>query len=179
MNESRAAIRYAKAVLDLAIDGKAADAVEQDMRDIVTTITGSKDLQIMLGSPVVNSADKKAALKGVFKGKHGITEGLLNILIDNKRIPMLEDVATKYIVLNEQLKGEGIAYVTTAIPITTDLEREILAKVTQLTGNKVVIENKVDPSIIGGFVLRVGDLQYDASIANKLNNIKREFESSL
>ncbi len=179
MNESRAAIRYAKAVLDLAIDGKATGVVEKDMRDIVATIDSSKDLQLMLGSPVVNSADKKAALKGIFKGRHAITEGLLNILIDNKRIPMLEEVASRYIVLNEQLKGEGIAYVTTAVPITTELEKEILSKVTKLTGNKVVIENKIDPAIIGGFVLRVGDLQYDASIANKLNNIKREFESSL
>lgn len=179
MNESRAAIRYAKAVLDLAIDGKVTDAVENDMRDIVNTISDSKELQGMLGSPVVNGLEKKAALKGIFKDKHTITEGLLNILVDNKRIPMLEDVASKYIVLNEQLKGEGVAYVTTAVPITAGLEKEILEKVTKLTGNKVVIENKVDEGIVGGFILRVGDLQYDASIANKLSNIKREFESSL
>jgi len=179
MNESRAAIRYAKAVLDLAIDGKATDAVENDMRDIVSTISNSKELYGMLGSPVVNGPDKKAALLGIFHGKHAITEGLLNILVDNKRIPMLEEVASKYIILNEQLKGEGVAYVTTAVPITANLEKEILEKVTKLTGNNVIIENKVDENIIGGFVLRVGDLQYDASLANKLNNIKREFESSL
>ncbi len=179
MNESRAAIRYAKAVLDLAIDGKVTEAVEQDMRDIVSTISNSKELQGMLGSPVVNGLEKKTALKGIFTDKHAITEGLLNILVDNKRIPMLEDVASKYIVLNEQLKGEGVAYVTTAVPITPGLEKEILEKVTKLTGNKVVIENKVDENIVGGFILRVGDLQYDASIANKLSNIKREFESSL
>lgn len=179
MKESRAAIRYAKAVLDLAIDSKATDSVERDMRDMVSTISDSKELQGILSSPVVNGADKKTALNAIFKAKHGITEGLLNILVDNKRIPMLEEVASKYIVLNEQLKGEGVAYVTTAVPITANLEKEILQKVTKLTGNKVVIENKVDKAIIGGFVLRVGDMQFDASIANKLSNIKREFESSL
>ncbi|MBT8183691.1 MAG: ATP synthase F1 subunit delta [Eudoraea sp.] len=179
MSEARAAIRYAKAVLDLAIDGKVPDEVESDMRDIVSTISTSKELQMMLGSPVLKGADKKAALKVIFKGKHAITEGLLNILVDNKRIPMLEEVAKKYITLNEQLKGEGVAYVTTAVPITDDLEKDILERVTKLTGNKVVVENKVDENLIGGFVLRVGDLQYDASIANKLSNIKREFESSL
>jgi F-type H+-transporting ATPase subunit delta len=179
MTEARAAIRYAKAVLDLAIESKVTDAVESDMRDIVSTISGSKELQLMLGSPVVNVSEKKAALKDIFKGKHAITDGLLNILVDNKRIPMLEEVAIKYIVLNEQLKGEGVAFVTTAVPISAKLENEILEKVISLTGNKVVIENKVDESLIGGFVLRVGDLQYDASIANKLSNIKREFESSL
>ena len=62
---------------------------------------------------------------------------------------------------------------------TADLETKILAKVSELTGNKVSIENKIDENIIGGFVLRVGDLQYDASIANKLNSLKREFTNSL
>lgn len=179
MNESRAAIRYAKAVLDLAIDGKVTDVVEGDMRAVVSTISGSKELQGMLGSPVVNGTAKKEALNSIFKEKHAITEGLIALLVDNKRIPMLEEVALKYIVLNEQLKGEGVALVTTAVPITADLEKDILERVVKLTGNKVVIENKVDKSIIGGFVLRLGDLQYDASIANKLSNIKREFESSL
>ena len=77
------------------------------------------------------------------------------------------------------MKGKDIAHVTTAVPLTADLEKKILAKVTELTGNKVSIENKIDESIIGGFVLRVGDLQYDASIANKLSSLKREFTNSL
>ena len=179
MNESRAAIRYAKAVLDLAIDSKVTDAVEEDMRAVVATISESAELRTMLGSPVIKGTAKKEALNTIFGKKHDITEGLISMLVDNKRIPMLEEVALKYIVLNEQLKGEGVAYVTTAIPITPALEKELLERVIKLTGNKVVIENKVDESIIGGFVLRVGDLQYDASIANKLSNIKREFESSL
>ncbi|MEX0289019.1 MAG: ATP synthase F1 subunit delta [Flavobacteriaceae bacterium] len=179
MNESRAAIRYAKAVLELAIESKVTDAVEEDMRAVVATISESAELRAMLGSPVIKGAAKKEALNSIFGKKHGITEGLISMLVDNKRIPMLEEVALKYIVLNEQLKGEGVAYVTTAVPMTPALEKELLERVTKLTGNKVVIENKVDENIIGGFVLRVGDLQYDASIANKLSNIKREFESSL
>jgi len=88
-------------------------------------------------------------------------------------------VALKYIILNEELKGKGIAYVTTAIPLSAELEKKVLAQVSKLTGNKVTIENKVDQSIVGGFILRVGDLQYDASISNKLNTIKREFTKSL
>ena len=77
------------------------------------------------------------------------------------------------------MKGEDVAYVTTAVPLTADLEKKVLAEVSKITGNKVTIENKIDESIIGGFVLRVGDLQYDASIANKLNSLKREFTNSL
>ncbi len=179
MGNSRAAIRYAKAILNLAVDNKTTDAVENDMRSIVATISESSALKEMLASPVVKSELKKNSLKEIFKGSNTITEGLINILVDNKRVDLLNDVAEKYIILNEQLKGKDVAFVTTAVPLTDDLEKKILQKVTELTGNKVTLENKIDESIIGGFVLRVGDLQYDASIANKLSSLKREFTNSL
>jgi F-type H+-transporting ATPase subunit delta len=179
MSESRAAVRYAKATLDLAKENKALDALEKDMRSIAETIAESKELSDFLNSPVVKSADKKNVISEVFKGSNQITEGLITTLLDNKRIGLLYDVAQKYIILNEDLKGQGVAYVTTAVPITEELEKKILQKVEELTGKKVVVENKVDAAILGGFVLRVGDLQYDASISNKLGNLKREFTKSL
>jgi F-type H+-transporting ATPase subunit delta len=92
---------------------------------------------------------------------------------------MLNEVALKYIILNEQLKGQDVAVVTTALPLTKDLEKKILAQVAKITGNEVTIANKIDEAIIGGFVLRVGDLQFDASVANKLSNLRREFTNSL
>ncbi len=179
MIDTRAAIRYAKAILDIAVENKATDAVEKDMRSVVSTISESKELKDMLASPVIKGQAKKDTLSKIFKGSHSITEGLINLLVDNKRIGMFNDVALKYIILNEQLKGQDVAFVTTAVPLTKDLEKKVLAQVAKITGNKVTIENKIDESIIGGFVLRVGDLQYDASVSNKLSNLKREFTSSL
>ncbi len=179
MKDSRAAIRYAKAVLDLAVQNKAADLVEKDVRVIAATIADNKELSGLLASPVVKSATKKKALVEIFKGSHQITLGLVDLLIQNKRISMLEETALKYIILNEQLKGQDVAFVTTALPLTPELEKSVLKKVTELTGSKVTLENKVDETIIGGFVLRIGDLQYDASIANTLSNLKREFTNSL
>jgi len=179
MSDSRAAIRYAKAVLDLAVEKKASVAVEKDMRSIVATVSDSKELRNMLASPIINGKSKKEALGAIFRGGNAITSGLIDTLTVNKRIAILNEVALKYIILNEDLKGEGVAFVTTAVPLTADLEKKVLKQVAQLTGNKVTIENKVDESIVGGFILRVGDLQYDASISNKLNNLKREFTNSL
>lgn len=179
MNDTRAAIRYAKAVLDIAVDNKATDAVEKDMRSVVNTISDSKELKDMLASPILKGETKKSALLSIFKGSHQISVGLLKLLVDNKRVGMLNEVALKYIILNEQLKGQDVAFVTTAVPLTAVLEKKILAQVAKITGNEVTIKNKIDESIIGGFVLRVGDLQFDASIANKLGNLKREFTNSL
>jgi F-type H+-transporting ATPase subunit delta len=179
MKDTRAAIRYAKAILDIALDNKATDAVEKDMRAVVNTISDSKELKDLLASPIIRGEAKKKVLSNIFKGSHAITQGLLKLLVDNGRVGMLNEVALKYIILNEQLKGQDVAFVTTAVPLTKNLEKKVLAQVSKFTGNKVTIENKIDESIIGGFVLRVGDLQFDASIANKLNNLKREFTSSL
>lgn len=178
MSDSRAAIRYAKAILDLAVENKATDALEEDMQSIVNTISGSSELREMLASPIVQAAQKKKALIEIFKGGHSITEEAISMLANNKRINMLNEVALKYLILNERLKGQDVAFVTTAVALTPDLEKKVLEQIARLTGNKVTIQNKIDESIIGGFVLRVGDLQYDASIANKLNSLKREFTSS-
>ena len=179
MNQNRAAIRYAKATLDFAVESKAADAVEKDMREIAATISENVELQHLLESPIIKAEVKKNSLLEIFKGANEITKGLLQTLISNKRIAMLQEVAYKYIILHEKLKGEEVAYVTTAVPLTSDLEKKILDTVNKATGNKVTLESKIDESIIGGFVLRVGDTQYDASIANKLNGLKREFTNSL
>lgn len=179
MNESRAAVRYAKAVLGLAVENNATEAVENDMRNIMATISGSPELRGMLASPLLKREIKKEALSAVFTGSNPITDELFTILAENKRISLLQQVAEKFIILNETRKGQEVATVTTAVPLTEELEKQILDKVVQLTGNKSSLKNKVDQSIIGGFILRVGDTQYDASIAHKLENLRREFTNSL
>lgn len=175
MAGSRAAIRYAKAVLSLASDNKVADKVNADMKQIASAIATNSDLNAMLQSPVVRSSDKLSVLKAVFGDANNATTNLINTLITNKRIALLGDVANKYNNLYDALRDTQVAKVTTATPLTKDLEKKVLAKVKELTGKSTEIMNTVDESILGGFVLRVGDFQYDASIANKLNKLKREF----
>jgi F-type H+-transporting ATPase subunit delta len=68
-----------------------------------------------------------------------------------------------------------VAIVTTAFPITADLEAQILAKAATISTKKLTIQNTIDPSIIGGFILRIGDKQYNASVSNRLQELKREF----
>ncbi len=175
MSGSRAAIRYAKAVLSLATDNKSADVVNSDMKLITNAIAQSEDLNQMLQSPVVRSADKKAVLISVFKNANVATTNLIDTLISNKRLALLNDVAASYTQLYDQMRGTQVATVTTAIPLSEDLKTKVLAKVKELTGKEAEVENIIDESILGGFILRVGDIQYNASIANKLDKLKREF----
>ncbi len=175
MAQTRAAIRYAKAILSLAGDQNSAEAVNEDMKLIANTIAESKDLSDMLESPIVASAIKKSALLEIFKNINALSVNLINTLITNKRINLLDHVAQKYNRLYDQLNGIQVAIVTTAIPLNDDLKTKVLAKVKSLTGKEASIESIIDESILGGFILRVGDIQYDASISNKLSKLKREF----
>ena len=178
--QTRAAIRYAKAILSLAIDKNKADEVNEDMQLITSTISEAKDLQAVLNSPVIKLESKEKTLLAIFGAKiNNISKGLIHLLIENKRLAILDDVAKQYTVIYDFHKGTQAAIVTSAVPLTDGLKEKILAKVKGITGKKVTIENIIDPSIIGGFILRVGDKQFDASISGEMNDLRREFDDNL
>ena len=174
---SRAAIRYAKAVLSLAQEQKVTSDIQKDMQDITKTIDGSEELQGLLNSALVKSDTKLASVKALFKGAQPMTQQLFQTLVTNKRIALLGDVAKEYQVLFDALNNKQVAKVTTAIPLNAALTELVKAKVKELTGNDAALENIVDDSIIGGFILRVGDLQYNASIAHRLTRLRRELSN--
>lgn len=177
---TRAAIRYAKAVLDQANHANISEVVFGDMKSIQETLAGSKELRVVLQSPVVKAEDKKQALLQIFEKNSDVTKGLIQILSSNKRINLLGSVAGAYVDLYNNSKGVKVATVITAVAITPEIQATVLSKVKEMTGSEnVTIDNTIDDSIIGGFILRVGDLQYNASIANQLGNLKREFSKSL
>ena len=179
MKNARAALRYAKAILNLAKDSNSESVVNEDMQLIAATIADSKELSIVLESPVIKAADKMNVLKATFSSKiNNITLGLFNLLQENKRIEMLEAIAKQYTIIYDFDKNIQVAKVTTAVPISPEIEAQVLAKIVALTGEKANLENEINPSILGGFILRVGDVQYDASISNHLSELKKEFDNS-
>ncbi|WP_372754753.1 ATP synthase F1 subunit delta [Mariniflexile sp.] len=175
MAGARAAIRYAKAVLSLASDRKTAEVVNADMKLIVSTLAQSKDLSDTLQSPVMGTSVKKAVLLEVFKNADKTTLSLIDTLATNNRIAIIGDVASKYTKLFDESKGIQVATVTTAIALTDALKQQVLAKAKELTGNDIEVKSIVDESILGGFILRIGDIQYNASIANQFSKLKKEF----
>jgi len=174
---SRAAIRYAKAILDIAQTSGNADAVKKDMNSIVSAITESSELKHFLTSPIIKIEYKKSALSEIFSSIQAETESLFDLLFENKRYEILDEIAIQYNRLYDESKGVEVAKVTTALPITPELEKKVLAKIAEFSNKKITINNIVDPEIIGGFILRVGDQQYNASVASKLSELKREFSN--
>lgn len=175
---TRAANRYAKALLSLALDRKQEELVHKDMQFVSETIVANSDLQMLLSSPIIKIDDKTKALKSIFnKGISSLSINLIDLLATNKRIPLLQGIAKQYGVLFNQNKAIEKALVTTAFPIDENMRVQVLAKAKELAGDKKIsLKNKVDENIIGGFILRVGDVQIDASIQNKLSKLKRELK---
>ena len=175
MAGTRAAIRYAKAILDIAKVNNTSDAVNADMIAIANAIKDSAELKNFLISPIVKGEIKFSSLNEIFASVQKETKGLFHLLLVNQRFELLNAIALQFTELYDELNGVEVAKVTTAFPITADLEAKVLAKIATFSDKKITLQNTVDPSIIGGLVLRMGDKQYNASVANRLQNLKREF----
>lgn len=176
----RAANRYAKALLEYALQQNSVERVFQDMSLIYRTIEDNKDLDRLLLSPIVKTVVKKNVLDKVFTNVSDEVRRLFALLIENKRLPILSQVAQKFVIQYNEYKNNKVAVVTTAVPLTDTMRTEVLQKVETLTQNKnITLENKVDENIIGGFILRVGDIQYNASVAFKLNKLKQNFQDRI
>ena len=174
---SRAAIRYAKAILETALSSGKANQVNDDMKSIINAVNSSTDLKDFLASPIITSEVKMNVLSEIFGSVQADTKSLFRLLQENKRFEILEAIATQFNAQFDEMNGVEVAKVTTAFPITADLEAKILAKATSISTKKITIQNTVDPSIIGGFILRIGDKQYNASVSNRLQELKREFSN--
>ena len=174
---SRAAIRYAKAILEIAVSSGKANQVNEDMKSIIAAVASSADLKQFLASPIITSDVKMNTLLEVFGSVQAETKSLFRLLQENKRFEIIAAIATQYNAQFDDMNGVEVANVTTAFPLTPDLEAKILVKAATISSKKITIQNTVDPSIIGGFILRIGDKQYNASVSNRLQELKREFSN--
>ena len=178
MKAGRASIRYARALLELAIENQNEKAILLEMQRILSIMESFPDLEEALNSPVLPSSQKRKIINDIFTNASKILCSLFDLLSLNGREGILGGVANQYIDLFDKNQGKVSATVTTAVSLTEDLEKEVLKKAATLTPLKVELKNIVDSAIKGGFVLRVGDLQYNASIADRFEALKRELITS-
>ena len=176
MSGTRAAIRYAKAILSVATDNQTAKKIQLEMDEIAHTIASNAALNEALKSPVVKLSEKAAVLDKVFNNFSPELKSLFQTLAQNKRIDLLEEISLQYKQLYDQLNNKEVATVTTAVPMTSAMEAKVMAKLKTLSSKKISLKKTVDETILGGFILRVGDQQYNASVSNQLNELKNKFQ---
>lgn len=171
--------RYAKSLLDLSIEQNKLEEVKGDMDVIIEIIGSSRELRLLLTSPVIGEHKKEAVLKEIFAGSISeLTFRFMSIILSKGREGQLEGIAHGFINLYRIHKGIEEAMVTSAHALSEAQRKEIREKLHSITGHSIEITEKVDPSLIGGVKIRVGDKEYNGSVAYQLDQLKRQFESN-
>ena len=180
MADQRVAARYAKSLLDLGKEMGTLSAVKADMDLLTKTMAESRDLRLLLRNPIVKHDKKLAILKAIFEGKvSDMTLRFFTILTDKNRESAIEGIGPEFLAQYNVLQGIQSAQVTSAAPLTAAARAEIQALVTKQTGHaEVQLTEKVDPELIGGFVLRVGDNQIDDSVRTSLRKLRTSLQEN-
>lgn len=180
MRESRVSHRYAKSLLDLALEKGQLEPVSEDMRLVLETIRANHDLSVVLKSPVINTDKKQEILKAIFGGNIGvITTTFLDIITRKRREGELEGIAEAFVMQYRKHKEILTAVITTAQGLDDKLRAQIMEIVKQSSsGKSVELVEKTDKELIGGFILRVGDKQVDASIIRQIKDLERSFSEN-
>ena len=179
MVNTKLARRYAKSLLDLAEEKKVSDAIFNDMELVRAVIASSREFRKLMQNPVITTDKKLSVLKAIFSGKvNDVTLSFFSILTKKRREEYMNEIAQNFIEQFRKKKGIMTARLVTALPADETLKRRITEIVHNDTGKKVELEEQIDASIIGGFVLSVGDRQFDESVSRKLRTLHREFETN-
>jgi F-type H+-transporting ATPase subunit delta len=172
---SKAARRYAKALLSFAVEQDELENVASDMELIANTCKSSRELIALLKSPVIKTEKKRDVINKVFSGKIGsITLKFLDVMTRQNREDILAEIAMVFRSVYRDHKGIVKAEIVTAIPLSEESRAKAIEIITKLY-DKIELSEKVDEEMIGGFIIRVGDKQYDESVSRKLLSLRREF----
>lgn len=180
MSNVRAASRYAKALIDLSVERKEIDQVKSDLDLIATTLRNNREFRVFMASPVIKPAQKKKIVKEIFSSSVSETAVLfLSLLIDHGRETITAEVIARFVTLYLQVKGITRARVTVASELPEELKDRFGELVRQIAnGGEVLLEERINPEIIGGYVLRVNDRQVDASISGRLHKLQQQYSNN-
>lgn len=180
MPNPRLAFRYAKSLLDLAIEKDLVESVYADMLWLNIVCKTSRDFVNLLKSPIINVDLKKKAMEAVTEGHISATTALFNkLLITKSRERFLPEIVTAFISAYKLHKNITIVKLTSASEISDAVRDAIVNSVKESMGfEKIELDVKVDPSLIGGFVLQIGDKLVDASIIYDLRTIAKQFKNN-
>lgn len=173
MSDIRVASRYAKSLLELSVEKGLLEDIHKDMRLFSDTVQESRDFELLLKNPVVTPSKKLGIIKLIFEGKmNNLTIQFFEIIARKGRESFLSLIAKEFRNQYNTYKGIQRAEVTTTFPLSESLRSEFLSYIKRETGKEIELKEKVDPSILGGFVLKIGDRQLDDSLSSKLKELR-------
>lgn len=179
MNQSKISVRYAKALLNFAIDKNICDRVREDMYLVYEICRQNKNFIDMLESPVIRTSDKRKVFVETFSTSfHKVSIDFLNLILTNNREVYIETIARNFLDQYREYKGIKNALFRSVVPLDKETSKRIKKLLEGKYKCKIILEEKVEKDLIGGFTLRVEDQQIDASIVTQLEKIKKELKHS-
>lgn len=173
MKISKSASRYAQALLDLAIEQNKVEAIAADMKYMATVCAENRDLEVMLESPVVKADKKLSVLNAVFDQFDKVTNMFVELIVKNGREAYLYQIASSFDVLLKEYQGIVPVTLISAQKLDDKVKKEIISKVQATASGTLEVTEKIDKDLIGGFIVRMGDNQIDASVASQINKLKQ------
>lgn len=176
MSDTTVARRYAQALFQEAEGEGRVDRVDDGVDAVRASLDGSRELERLFASPVIPSAKKEAVLTQLFSDRvDPLLLRLMRLLVEKGREELLPSVIRAYGQLRDERLGVVEAHVRTALPLGPDEAEALKAALERTTGQKVRLRLEVEPSLIGGLVVRVGDTVYDGSARHQLESLREQF----
>ena len=176
---SRAAYRYALSVLELAEETRQVEIVAEDFSTLDEALKSSRELLMFLKSPIVKREKKKTVVKELFQSKvRPLTMNFLSLITAKGREEMLPDIIEKFVKLNEERQGILKVGVDVATPLTSEQQQHLTKHLENITKKKVRIQFNTKPEVKAGFVVRLGDTVWDASVKRQLEMMWEKFVSN-
>jgi F-type H+-transporting ATPase subunit delta len=174
MKSAKSASRYAKALLELAVDQQKVDVIESNMQRILSAAKETNEFQVFLNSPIINIDKKIDVLNKLFGEFEPLTLSFIALITKNGRERFITEIANSYISQVKEYKGIVPITITSARVLDAATKANIFAKISTTVKGTLEITELVDESIVGGFIVRMGDKQFDASVATQLLRMKQE-----
>ncbi len=166
--------RYARALLSLVMESNIPERSYEDMKRVHDVFRNNKELQIILRSPVIRLSKKTNALEHLFRNAvHPLILRYMLLVVKKQRGDMLEGISREYLKVYKQYLGIERIEVITAVPMDDALRAKALEAGGRITPCEIEFEESVDPAIIGGFILRMGEKEYNASVAYRLQRLRK------
>jgi F-type H+-transporting ATPase subunit delta len=177
MSNQRVASRYAKSIMELSLEKGRLEEVHTDFQRLTALAASNRELELVLKNPIVNSDKKLNILQALFaKGSDPLTMTFFEIVSRKNREEILLDVAKEFENQYNLHKSIQVAEVTTTFPIDEKLRKEFSDVVKEISGKQTVqLVEKINPELIGGYILKVNDRQLDESLSSKLRQLKTQF----
>ncbi|MEK3952465.1 MAG: F0F1 ATP synthase subunit delta [Psychrobacillus psychrotolerans] len=174
MSNSTVAKRYAISLFELATQKNVVQAVENDLRELKVVWNGNKDVKTLFTSPKLSLDKKKELIRQIFTNANPIVINTLLVLIDKKRLAEVSDIISEFMILSNEAQGVAEAKVYTTRALTEEERANVSTAFAKNVGKQSLnIQNIVDPSIIGGIRVQIGNRIYDSTLSTKLDRLKR------